>query len=124
VAVIQCIENPPHFIALQWDGTNQQEVHDFVFHLDPNMEQYLQSETVDGDGTLIIYVQYVGVPPIPLNGWVVFGPFWPVRQPDARMYPPNAYTDEQFECANMMHLNLFAGAAEFASVGQEPLHEF
>lgn len=97
MTTIQCTQNPSHFIALQWDGTNQQEVHDFVFHLDPSMEQYLQSETVDSNGTLFMYVQYVGVPPIPHNGWVMFGPLWSVEQPDNRRYPPSVFTNEQFE---------------------------
>jgi hypothetical protein len=37
-------------------------------------------------------------------------------------FPP--FQVQVFECANVMHLDLCSGAAEFAGVSQKPLNEF
>jgi hypothetical protein len=55
-------------------------------------------------------------------------PSWQVRQTTRVLRRREAirttHSDEVFERPDVVHLNLMLGAAEFAGVGQESLHEF
>jgi hypothetical protein len=104
VTIIKCVEQPPHFVAVQWNGTNQQEVHNFIFSFERYVELYFLGETIDANsGTLIVHVHQAGTLLIPLYGWVVFGPLWSEWQPDSRRYPPSIFTHEQFESRFTQH---------------------
>lgn len=94
-------EVPATFEAIQWDGTNQEEIQTRL--LETASPEYHQGTEVLPNGNLLFRFQYGGQFEIPADGWLVSQPGWGPGPRGIRMGLGQAMTDAEFSVRFNIH---------------------
>lgn len=93
-----CVQNPPSFSYIQWDGTNAEEVFDFAVEACVWNAEDMTYDINPNDGLITVHdTYYYRKVFIPLNYYFVVGPYWGAYTGnDVRQFLPASSFNTQF----------------------------